>query len=154
MIEKFMKKAILLSIENAKIGGGPFGALIVKDNKIIANGVNSVTLNNDPTAHAEILAIRKACRKIKSYDLSGCIIFSSCEPCPMCLGAIYWAHIDKIYYANTRKDAQEIGFADNLIYSEISLPPSKRTIPFIQLEMDEAKKAFHVWEQLEDKREY
>ena len=149
-----MRKAILLSIENAKIGGGPFGALIVKHNKIIATGVNSVTLNNDPTAHAEIQAIRKACRKIKSYDLSGCIIFSSCEPCPMCLGAIYWAHLDKIYYVNTRKDAQEIGFADNLIYSEISFPPSKRTIPFIRLEMEEAKIAFQVWGELENKREY
>ena len=154
MIEKFMKKAILLSIENAKTGRGPFGALIVKDNKIISTGVNSVTLNNDPTAHAEILAIRKACRKIKSYDLTGCVIFSSCEPCPMCLGAIYWAHLDKIYYANTRKDAQEIGFDDDMIYSEISLPPSKRIIPCIQLEMEEAKKAFHVWEKLENKREY
>jgi len=154
MIEKFMREAIRLSIENAKIGGGPFGALIVKNNEIIATGVNSVTLNNDPTAHAEIQAIRKACQKIKSYDLSGCIIFSSCEPCPMCLGAIYWAHLDKIYYVNTREDAQEIGFADNLIYSELNMPPSERTIPSIQLKIEEAKTAFQVWEQLENKMKY
>jgi tRNA(Arg) A34 adenosine deaminase TadA len=154
MINKFIKEAIRLSIENAKKGGGPFGAVIVKNNKIIARGVNRVTLNNDPTAHAEIQAIRKACQKINSYNLSGCIIFSSCEPCPMCLGAIYWAHIDKIYYVNTRKDAQDIGFDDNFIYSELSLPASKRTIPLIHLEIEEAKIAFQIWEKLDNKMKY
>jgi guanine deaminase len=154
MINKFMEEAISLSIENAKKGGGPFGAVIVKNNEIIARGVNRVTLNNDPTAHAEIQAIRKACQKIKSYDLSGCTIFSSCEPCPMCLGAIYWAHLDKVYYVNSRRDAQDIGFDDNFIYSELSLPVSKRTIPFVHLEIEEAKIAFQIWEKLENKIKY
>jgi guanine deaminase len=154
MINKFMEEAISLSIENAKKGGGPFGAVIVKNNEIIARGVNRVTLNNDPTAHAEIQAIRKACQKIKSYDLSGCTIFSSCEPCPMCLGAIYWAHLDKVYYVNSRRDAQDIGFDDNFIYSELSLPVSKRTIPFFRLEIEEAKIAFQIWEKLENKIKY
>ena len=111
-----MRKAIALSIENVKNGGGPFGALIVKDGKIIAHGVNRVTANNDPTAHAEISAIRAACEKLHTFDLSGCEIYTSCEPCPMCLGAIYWAHLDKIYYGNNKHDAADIGFDDSFIY--------------------------------------
>nr|HQG67405.1 nucleoside deaminase [Paludibacteraceae bacterium] len=113
--EKMMRKAIALSLENIKKGGGPFGAVIVKDGKIIATGVNRVTSNNDPTAHAEITAIRKAAGKLKNFDLSGCEIYTSCEPCPMCLGAIYWAHLDKMYFANTKADAQNAGFDDSFI---------------------------------------
>lgn len=121
-----MRKAIALSIENVKNGGGPFGAVIVKDGKIIAHGVNRVTANNDPTAHAEISAIRAACEKLHTFDLSGCEIYTSCEPCPMCLGAIYWAHLDKIYYGNNKHDAADIGFDDSFIYNEMALKPEKR----------------------------
>jgi len=149
-----MKKAIALSIKNIDKGGGPFGAVIVKDNKIISTGVNKVTLKNDPTAHAEVNAIRIAARKLGTYDLSGCTIYTSCEPCPMCLGAIYWAHIDKIYFGNTKKNAADIGFDDSFIYDEIDLRFDKRKIPTKQLLENEAIKAFKMWDSKEDKVEY
>lgn len=120
--KEFMRKAIELSVENVKNGGGPFGAVIVKGDEIVATGVNRVTAHNDPTAHAEVSAIREACRRLGTFDLSGCEIYTSCEPCPMCLGAIYWAHLDKIYYGNNKDDAADIGFDDSFIYEELALP--------------------------------
>lgn len=152
--EKFMKKAISLSMENIDKGGGPFGAVIVKDGKIIATGTNRVTSANDPTAHAEVSAIRKACKKLKTFDLSGCEIYSSCEPCPMCLSAIYWAHIDKLFYGNTKSDASRIGFDDSLIYNELNLKPEDRRIKTYQLMHNEAIKAFEKWNETGDKIEY
>ena len=149
-----MKRAIELSIESVKNGGGPFGAVIVKDDKIIAEGSNKVTSTNDPTAHGEIVAIREACKKINDFNLNGCELYSSCEPCPMCLSAIYWARVDKIYYANTRKDAQKIGFDDSLIYSEFKKKIDKRKIPMIQMMRDEALKAFELWDKKADKVKY
>jgi len=151
---KFMLDAIQLSIENVDKGGGPFGAVIVKNGKIISAKANSVTANNDPTAHAEILAIREACKKLNTYNLSGCIIYTSCEPCPMCLGAIYWAHIDKVFYGNNKTDAGKIGFDDSFIYDELELPINERKVEFVQLLPDEAIKGFRAWSDLEDKVEY
>ena len=150
----FMRRAIEISCENVKKGGGPFGAVIVRNEKILAESCNLVTILNDPTAHAEINVIREAARKLETFDLSGCVIYSSCEPCPMCLGAIYWARIDKVFFANTKFDAQKIGFADYLIYKEISLPPQERNIEFRQLLREEALKAFKEWEEAGDKMEY
>lgn len=152
--KKFMRKAIALSLENIKNGGGPFGAVVVKDEKIISTGVNQVTSNIDPTAHAEVNAIRKASRKLRTFDLSGCEIYTSCEPCPMCLGAIYWAHIDKMYYGNTKSDAKNIGFDDSFIYDEIALKPENRQVKTIQLLPDEAIKAFEAWKNVENKVRY
>ena len=152
--ERFMRRAVALSIENVKKGGGPFGAVIVKDDKIIATGVNRVTANNDPTAHAEVTAIRKAAKKLGTFDLSGCAIYTSCEPCPMCLGAIYWAHLDKIYFGNTKDDAKRIGFDDSFIYKELDLKPEKRRIKAEQLLPNEAIKGFEAWERNDDKTEY
>jgi guanine deaminase len=152
--KKFMRKAIELSLNNIKKGGGPFGAVIVKDGKIIATGVNRVTANNDPTAHAEINAIRKAAAKLKNFDLSGCEIYTSCEPCPMCLGAIYWAHIDKMYFANTKVDAQNAGFDDSFIYEEINLKPEDRKLKLQQLLREEAIVAFETWKNTTNKTEY
>ena len=152
--ELFMRKAIELSVENVKNGGGPFGAVITKADKIISTGVNLVTKSNDPTAHAEINAIRKAARKLGAFDLSGYELFTSCEPCPMCLAAIYWAHIDKIYYANTKTDAKEIGFDDSFIYDELALPPSARKVPTFRLLPDEAITAFKDWQKKVDKVAY
>ncbi len=149
-----MRKAIGLSIENIKNGGGPFGAVIAKDGEIIATGTNRVTADNDPTAHAEVNAIRKACQALKTFDLSGCTIYTSCEPCPMCLAAIYWAHIDKIYYGNNKKDAADIGFDDSYIYDELNLPVEKRTKLMNELLPEEAIKAFQLWDKTEDKTEY
>jgi tRNA(Arg) A34 adenosine deaminase TadA len=149
-----MQKAIKLSIENVKRGGGPFGAVITKAGKVIATGVNLVTKNNDPTAHAEINAIRKATRKLKTFDLSGCEIFTSCEPCPMCLGAIYWAHLDKIYFGNSKTNAKNIGFDDSFIYDELNLKSEDRTIAMKQLLPEEAIRAFEEWTKKEDKVEY
>lgn len=151
---EFMQQAIDLSIDNVKNDGGPFGAVIVKDGKIIAKGVNRVTANNDPTAHAEVSAIREACSKAKTFNLKGCTIYTSCEPCPMCLSAIYWAGISKIYYGNTKHDADRIGFGDSFIYDELDKPAEKRTIPAEPLMREEAQKAFEDWEQKEDKIEY
>ncbi|MBR2424236.1 MAG: nucleoside deaminase, partial [Tidjanibacter sp.] len=128
---KFMRMAIELSKESVAKGGGPFGAVIVRDDQVIATGSNSVTLLNDPTAHAEVSAIRAACQAVGDFNLKGCVIYSSCEPCPMCLSAIYWAGIERIYYANNREDAAAIGFDDALIYDQIPLAPTKRTIPLL-----------------------
>ncbi|MGB9939363.1 nucleoside deaminase [Methanosarcina sp.] len=150
----FMRRAIELSLDNVKKGGGPFGAVVVRKGEILAESCNLVTALNDPTAHAEINVIREAARKLETFDLSGCVIYSSCEPCPMCLGAIYWARIDKVVFANTRSDAQNIGFADSLIYKEISRPPQERNIVFQQILREEALKAFKAWEESENKVEY
>lgn len=149
-----MRRAIELSINSVKEGGGPFGAVIARDGEIVAEGNNRVTINNDPTAHAEVNAIRNACAKLGVYDLEGCEIYTSCEPCPMCLGAIYWAHLDKIYYANDRKDAAKIGFDDDFIYKEIALSPYRRQKPSEILLRDEAIKAFKMWQAKTDKKEY
>ena len=151
---KFMLKAIELSIKSAETIGGPFGCVIVKDNKIISEGSNKVTSTNDPTAHGEIVAIRDACLKLNTFNLSGCELYSTCEPCPMCLSAIYWSHIDKIFYGNTRIDAAKIGFDDNYIYHELKKELSKRTIPMEQIYQKEANKAFDAWELKIDKIEY
>jgi len=152
--KKFMRKAIALSIENIQNGGGPFGAIIVKDGKIVATGVNRVTANTDPTAHAEVNAIRKASKKLGTYDLSGCEIYTSCEPCPMCLGAVYWAHLDKMYFGNSKTDAKNIGFDDSFIYDEMELKPENRQVKTIQLLPEEAIKAFDTWVNSKDKVEY
>ena len=151
---EFMREAIRLSIENVKNGGGPFGAVIVKDNQIIATGVNRVTANHDPTAHAEVSAIREACRRLDTFDLGGCEIYTSCEPCPMCLGAIYWAHIDKIYYGNNKTDAAAIGFDDSFIYDELALPREERQKAMVKLLPEEAIAAFELWTKTTDKTEY
>jgi guanine deaminase len=150
----FMKEAIMLSCMNVDEAGGPFGAVIVKDNKIIARGVNKVTSNNDPTAHAEVTAIRNAAAVLNTFDLSGCDIYTSCEPCPMCLGAIYWAHLDHIYYGNSKIDAKNIGFDDAFIYDEIMLPVGQRKLTTNQLLREEAQSAFQKWADKEDKMEY
>ena len=152
--EQLMRRAIALSIESVNSGGGPFGAVIARNGEIVAEGSNNVTSHHDPTAHAEVSAIREACRKQETFDLSGCDIYTSCEPCPMCLGAIYWAHIDKIYYANDRRDAADIGFDDDFIYQEIALKPTERTKPSEILLREEAIEAFKQWEAKADKTEY
>ncbi|MBQ2796297.1 MAG: nucleoside deaminase [Tidjanibacter sp.] len=151
---KFMRMAIELSKESVANGGGPFGAVIVRDDQVIATGSNSVTLLNDPTAHAEVSAIRAACQAVGDFNLKGCVIYSSCEPCPMCLSAIYWAGIERIYYANNREDAAAIGFDDAFIYDQIPLAPTKRTIPSLPLMRAEGLEAFKMWTAKEDKVEY
>ena len=151
---KFMLKAIELSIQSAESKGGPFGCVIVKDDKIIAEGNNQVTANNDPTAHAEIVAIRNACKKLDNFFLKGCDLYTSCEPCPMCLSAIYWSHVDNIFYANSRTDAANIDFDDSFIYSEISKNIDERKISMKQMNRDEALKAFKIWQTKEDKIKY
>lgn len=150
----FMRRAIALSEESVRTGGGPFGAVIVKDGVIVSEASNSVTLDHDPTAHAEVNAIRKASQKLGTFDLEGCEIYTSCEPCPMCLGAIYWAHLDRIYYANDRKDAARIGFDDDFIYKEIALKPQERHKQMEVLLSEEAKEAFRMWEADGDKEKY
>ncbi|MDP1678293.1 MAG: nucleoside deaminase [Bacteroidota bacterium] len=155
MNAEFMWEAIRLSIQNIRDGkGGPFACVIVKNGKIIARGTNQVTSTNDPTAHAEVVAIRNACKELKTFQLSGCEIYTSCEPCPMCLGAIYWARPDKIYFANGRNDAAKIGFDDEFLYEELSTKLSKRKIPTTQLMREEALAAFREWEQKQDKIQY
>ena len=154
MKNEFMKRAIELSVENVDKGGGPFGSVIVKNNKIIAEGANKVTTTNDPTAHGEIVAIREACKKLNNFNLNECELYSSCEPCPMCLSAIYWARINKIYFANTREDAQKIDFDDSLIYSELQKNINGRQIPMIQMMRSEALKAFELWDKKTDKVKY
>jgi len=154
MKNKFMTRAIELSIESVNIGGGPFGSIITKDDKIISEGFNKVTLTKDPTAHGEIVAIRQACKNLNNFDLSGCELYSTCEPCPMCLSAIYWAHIDKVYYANTRDDAQKINFDDSSIYSELQKNINERKIQMIQMMRNEALKAFELWDKKTDKVKY
>ena len=154
MKNNFMKRAIELSIESVNKSGGPFGSVIVKGDKIIAEGSNKVTLFNDPTAHGEIVAIREACKKLNTFTLSGCELYSTCEPCPMCLSAIYWARIDKIYYANTRDDAKKIDFDDSLIYLEFQKNINERKIPMVQIMRNEALKAFELWDKKTDKVKY
>ena len=154
MKNRFMSRAIELSIKSVKSGGGPFGSVIIKNNEIISEGMNRVTKNNDPTAHGEIVAIRNACKNLNDFSLKGCELYTSCEPCPMCLSAIYWSRIDKIYYANTRDDAKNIDFDDSLIYLELTKKNEERTIPTIQLMRDEALQGFKLWESTENKVKY
>lgn len=155
MKKAFMRRALHLAREQMSVGrGGPFGAVIVRDGNIIAEGWNEVTSANDPTAHAEIVAIRKACRELGRFHLNGCEIYTSCEPCPMCLGSIYWARLDRIYYANTRAEAAAIGFDDQLIYRELALPQGQRSIPAFRLLSDEALVAFVEWEANSNKTHY
>ena len=149
-----MLRAIELSMISLKEDGGPFGCVIVKNNEIISEGFNEVTNKNDPTAHAEIVAIRNACKKLNTFNLKDTQMFTSCEPCPMCLSAIYWSHIDKIYYGNNRKDAAKIGFNDSYIYDELSIELNKRKIPLEQINEKEAIKAFEEWEAKTDKTVY
>ena len=151
---RYMQLAIDLSIENVQNGGGPFGAIIVRDDKIVATGTNRVTANNDPTAHAEVSAIREACAREKNFKLEGCTIYTSCEPCPMCLSAIYWAGISKIFYGNTQQDAEKIDFGDKFIYEEIARNPEARSIPMRMIMREEALRAFEAWEKKEDKTPY
>jgi tRNA(Arg) A34 adenosine deaminase TadA len=150
----YMSRAIETSIENVRNGGGPFAALIVKEDVIIAVGVNQVTAMNDPTAHAEIVAIREACRRLGSFQLTGCDVYTTCEPCPMCLGAIYWARPARVFFGNTREDAREIGFDDDFIYQQIAKPLGERSIPMIPLMRDEAQAAFRAWEEKGDRQGY
>ncbi len=153
--DDMMRRAIGLSLEMMRSGkGGPFGAVIARDGKVVADGFNQVTSTNDPTAHAEVVAIRRACQALETFDLSGCEIYTSCEPCPMCLSAIYWARLGKIYYANSRQDAGAIGFRDDFLYDEIPLPLDQRSIPTVQLLPEEGKVAFDEWAVKTDKVEY
>ena len=150
-----MERAVELSLENVRSGrGGPFAAVIVERDSIVAEGANQVTAVNDPTAHAEVVAIRAAAAALQRFDLSGCDIYTTCEPCPMCLGAIYWARLDRIYFANTKRDAAEIGFDDSLIYDEIALPYNQRKIPMIPLLREQALAAFRAWRSKADKVPY
>ena len=149
-----MKRAIELSVKSVNSGTGPFGAVIVKDNQIISEGFNTVTLNNDPTSHAEIVAIRIACKELGNFSLENCDLYTTCEPCPMCLSAIYWARINKIYYANTRTDAKKIDFSDAMIYEELNKNIKDRNIPMSQMMRDEALKAFDMWDKKKDKVKY
>jgi len=155
MDKAFMARAIQLSLENVSSGrGGPFGAVIVKEAVVVAEATNQVTATNDPTAHAEMLAIRQACQKLDCFELRGCDLYTSCEPCPMCLGAIYWARISKVYFGNLAADAARIGFDDSAIYAEITQPHAQREIPMIQMMRDEALAAFRAWEQHPGKIRY
>jgi guanine deaminase len=155
MTNEFMARAIQLSLESVRSGiGGPFGAVVVRKGEIIAEGVNRVTALHDPTAHAEVMAIRQACAKLGTFELTGCELYTSCEPCPMCLGAIYWARLARVYYANTAADAAAIGFDDSLIYSEFKIVPSERSVPAVQLMREEALKAFRAWAEKPDKIPY
>ena len=152
--EKYMQMAIDLAVENVKNGGGPFGAVIVKDGKVLATGVNRVTTNNDPTAHAEVTAIRNACTKLSTFDLEGSTIYSSCEPCPMCLGAIYWAHISHLYCGGTKYDAEAINFGDAFIYRELAKPYADRQLNPHFIMHEEALAPFRAWTLKDDKVEY
>lgn len=153
--EHFLRRAISMARENARSGrGGPFAALVVKNGEIIGTGVNQVTTGNDPTAHAEMVAIRNACRMLGDFQLTGCEIYCSCEPCPMCLGAIYWARPDKVYFACTKEDAAAIDFDDHFIYTEIEKTREDRSIPFIQLLQEEGREAMKAWEENPDKIPY
>ena len=155
IVENYMQEAIDLSVKNVKDNnGGPFGAVVVKDGKIIARGYNQVTANNDPTAHAEVIAIREACKVLGSFQLTNCEIYTSCEPCPMCLGAIYWARPSRVYYANSKEDADAIQFDDDFIYKEIAKPIQYRELQFKQVMRKEAQEAFELWRNKTDKIEY
>ena len=150
-----MARAIELSLDNVRSGrGGPFGAVLVREGQIVAEGTNQVTPRNDPTAHAEVLAIREACAKLDRFELKDCELYCSCEPCPMCLGAIYWARLARVYYANTAADAAQIGFDDSFIFREIVVPPAQRRIPAIQMMREEALVAFRAWAEKPDKIRY
>ncbi len=152
---RFMQMAVELAMENLQTGkGGPFGAVIVKDGVVVGKGSNSVTSTNDPTAHAEVNAIRDACKNLGSFQLDDCIVFTSCEPCPMCLGAIYWARPEAVYYASNQHDAADAGFDDSFIYKEIELPYEKRSIPFVHQPTDFAQSVFDCWKIKEDKVDY
>jgi guanine deaminase len=150
----YMREAIEMAVENVRRDGGPFAALVVKDGVVIAKGTNRVTLTNDPTAHAEIVAIRDACRVLGDFQLTGCEVYSSCEPCPMCLGALYWARPDRVYFAASRGDASAAGFDDSLIYRQFELPPSERNIPMIHLLAEHATKPLEEWVNRPGKKEY
>jgi len=152
--EDFMRLAIELSRQNVAKGGGPFAAVIVKNGEVLATGCNQVTRANDPTAHAEVVAIRNACAALDHFQLDGCELYTSCEPCPMCLGAIYWARPEKVYYANSKEDAAAIDFDDQFIYEELDRPLPQRTLPMIRLLPEEAIEAFRDWQQKTDKVEY
>jgi guanine deaminase len=155
MDNSFMARAIEISIANVRSGrGGPFGAVVVGDGKVIAEAANSVTVCNDPTAHAEVLAIREACAKLQKFELSGCELYASCEPCPMCLGAIYWARLERVYYASTTEDAAKIGFDDSVIYREIRRRQSEPKIPMIQMMREAALEAFSAWAAMPNKIAY
>ncbi len=155
MNKKFMRQAIALSIDNVKHNkGGPFGAVVVKDGKVIATGANCVTSDNDPTAHAEVTAIRNACKELGTFQLDDCEIYTSCEPCPMCMGAIYWARPKAVYYGNTKADAAEIDFDDQFIYDELERPLNKRNLQIKQLLRDEALTAFQLWQKNTEKTTY
>ena len=147
----FMQQAIDLSIENVANGGGPFGAVIVRNGEVIATGTNRVTATCDPTAHAEVSAIRAACAKLGDFKLAGCTVYSSCEPCPMCLSALYWAGVERIFYGNTKEDAKAINFDDSFIYDQIALVHSERTIPCINFMRQQALAGFKAWQDKEDK---
>ncbi|MEZ4647351.1 MAG: nucleoside deaminase [Candidatus Eisenbacteria bacterium] len=155
MEEQFMREAIRLSRDKMrKNQGGPFGAVVVRGNEVVGRGWNQVTSTNDPTAHAEVTAIRKACKKLGTFHLRGCVLYTSCEPCPMCLAAAYWARVDRIYFAGTRKDAARAGFDDEFLYREISKPRSRRSVPMEQLLRKEAVEAFDEWRTKVDKTPY
>ena len=155
MNKKFMREAIRLSVQKMRGNhGGPFGAIVVKGNRIVGRGWNKVTSSNDPTAHAEVSAIRDACKRLKTFELDGCELYTSCEPCPMCLSAIYWARLKAVYYGNTRKDAARIAFDDDFIYREVALPISRRKISMKQLLRSEALAAFKEWKDKADKIKY
>ena len=154
-VNDHMRRAISLAEDNASSGnGGPFGAVIVKDGKVVAEGSNTVTVDNDPTAHAEVNAIRRACAVLGTFDLSGCELYASCEPCPMCLAACYWAHISRVYYAAGRDDAAAAGFDDDMIYVEVAKPLDERKLPFIQLLPEEGLRPFLLWRSNPDKVRY
>ena len=155
MNRDFMARAIQLAVENVRSGqGGPFGAVIVKDGGVIAEGANQVTLTNDPTAHAEVLAIRQACQTLGLFELKGCELYTSCEPCPMCLGAIYWARLSRVYFGGLAADASQVGFDDSFIYREIAQPHAEREIPMVQMMREEALAAFRAWQKKSDKMRY
>jgi guanine deaminase len=155
MDNPFMARAIQLSLDNVRSGhGGPFGAVVVQNNAIVSEGVNRVTTTNDPTAHAEVVAIREACRKLGLFELKDCELYTSCEPCPMCLGAIYWARLARVYYGNLAADAALIGFDDSAIYQEFTQPHAERAIPMVQMMRDQALAAFRAWEQKPNKIPY
>lgn len=155
MHEKFMREAVKMARNGMNAGeGGPFGAIVVKDGEVVGRGNNRVTSSCDPTAHAEVTAIRDACANLKTFQLDGCVLYTSCEPCPMCLGAIYWARPDQVYYGNTKRDAADIGFDDDFIYRELELPMDGRKIPFMQIGREDAITTFREWEAKEDKLRY
>ena len=155
MSAEFMRRAIALALDNVQTGrGGPFAALVVKDGSVVAEGANCVTTTNDPTAHAEVVAIREACRKLRNFQLSGCDLYTTCEPCPMCLGAIYWARPARVFYASLAADAAAAGFDDAFIYDELKLPLATRRLPMQQLLRDESLTIFSLWKSQENKTPY